>query len=247
MVQRPPVGRIRILEPPYQALTLSPVEPVPLGSALVLDLGEGEPALEDAVVWQGRAAWCPLALIVRTVPPTAGSIVLLTQLHGPLAFVEQAVARTDPTMNEIVSAVRRRPGPTAEAMFTYVADRLQLVWLRGLFEEAEAFATPHLDGHHPVSRQVGRRLRALGPLGVPDWRWLFRLARLSGAGQVPVEELARRHGVGARSFRAQVHRYTGVPVRTFREWIGWEWVIEAALRRCGYLDRDVIGRAAREA
>jgi hypothetical protein len=248
LTQRLPVGRIGVLEPPYRALELRAAGPLSLGSVLVLDLGEGEPALEEAIIWQGQAPWCPLALVVRGVPATAGVLQLLTRLHGPLAFVDRSADRTAPSTREVLNAVQRRADRDPEAMFSYVSNRLGLTSLQRLFREANAFADPRPHLHEtPAPRQVSRRLLALGPLGVRDWRWLFQLARLSGAGQVPIEELARRHGVGARSFRAQVQRYTGVATKSFREWVGWEWVIEAALRRWGYLDKEVSRQIAEEA
>ena len=236
---------IRVLPPPYTDYSLRPAGPLPLGAVLALDMSGGESAFEQAIIWQADAPWCPLALVIRNVPASASLIKHLAHLHDPLAFVPGASSGQFPLVEEVIKAVRNRGGPDGEEAFTYVANRLEQGSLRSLFAEAEAFARP---GHpHPAPRYVSRRLRVLGALGVPDWRSLFQLARLSGAGRVPVEELALRHGVGARTFRAQVQRYTGVSISSFREWIGWEWVIEAALRRWGYLDKKVVTRIARRA
>jgi hypothetical protein len=130
-------------------------------------------------------------------------------------------------------------------MFNYVAGRLELEELRSLFKAADAGAAPSRHGYgQAVPRHISRRLLELGPLGAPDWRWLFHLARLSGGRDIPVEELARRHAVSARTFRVQVRRYTGASVKTFRELVGWEWVLEAALRRWGYLGKAALAKEA---
>ena len=236
---------IRVLQHPYAAYSLRPAGPLPLGAVLVLDMSGAESALEQAIIWQASAPWCPLALVIRNVPASASLIKHLTHLHDPLAFVPGASGGQFPLVEEIIKAVRNRGGPDGGEAFTYVANRLEQGSLRSLFAEAEAFTRP--EHTHPAPRHVSRRLRVLGALGVPDWRSLFQLARLSGVGRVPIEELARRHGVGVRTFRAQVQRYTGVSTQSFREWLGWEWVLEAALRRWGYLDKRPALKMAKPA
>jgi hypothetical protein len=237
MLRLPTFALLRCLQAPYTALLDCAAEPLLLGSILILDLIGAEAAIAEAIVWRSRSPWCPLVLIVRNTIASVKAIDLLTQLHGPHAFIAGLPNDAYPPVDSILQAVRTRPVPTTKCASAYVAERVGEASLCQLLQEAVDLVTQPLS-RRPVAafRRISRHLGAYGPLLAPDWRWLFQLARMSGLGQVTVEELARRQGVEARTFRAQVRRYTGVSTECFRAWVGWEWVLEAALRRWGYLD-----------
>jgi hypothetical protein len=236
MSQSLSTARLRELHPPYVSFSCNATGIPTLGSVFTLEMSDAETALEEAILCQGRAPWCPLVLVLSRMVLSAGIIELLTQLHGPLGFVSVS-QRGPPDINEVLNAVRDRPTPPLSTVFSYVADRLGNASLRDLLTESLALAAEPSGGPLPKNvRRVSRHVRALGPLGIPDWNRLSKLALLSGLKNVQVEELARQQGVEPRTFRAQVRRYTGVSPRSFREWVGWEWVIEAALRRWGYLE-----------
>jgi hypothetical protein len=247
MTQSPPSEKLRELHPPYASFSYDATVIPTLGSVFTLDMSDAETGLEEAILWQSRAPWCPLVLILGSTFLSAGIIELLSQLHGPMGFVSIS-QRPSPEIDEILNAVRARPTPTPSTVFSYVANRVGKASLRDLLTESLALAAEPRCGPLPKSvRRVSRQLRALGPLGIPDWNRLSKLALLSGLRHVQVEELARLQGVEPRTFRAQVRRYTGVSPRSFREWVGWEWVVEAALRRWGYLETAPAASFVREA
>jgi hypothetical protein len=248
MTQSPPSEKLRELHPPYASFSCDARVIPTLGSIFTLDMSDAETGLEEAILWQGRAPWCPLVLVLGSTLLSAGIIELLSQLHGPMGFVSIS-QRASPEIGEILNAVRARPTPTPSTVFSYVANRLGNASVRDLLTESLALAAEPRCGPllKCIRRRVSRQLRALGPLGIPDWNRLSKLALLSGLRHVQVEELARLQGVEPRTLRAQVRRYTGVSPRNFREWVGWEWVIEAALRRWGYLETGPAVSFVREA
>jgi hypothetical protein len=160
---------------------------------------------------------------------TARIIELLTHLHGPLAFVRHSAETATNPLGGMVDAVQNRAAPEAALLSAYVASRLAKPKLAEVLAEVCAARIP---GRLPATqiRRASRRLHTIGPLGASDWNWLFDLALLAGRRDLSVEELARRHGVEARTFRTHVRKYTGGTVERFRECLGWEWVLEAALR-----------------
>ena len=240
-----------VLPPPYATVVRAPAEPPALGSIVVIDMAGGETALERAILLKCQAPWCPLAAIARSSPLSARAIELLTHLHGPLAFVDYSTDATADFFSEVVTAVRNRVTPEAVSLSAYVANRIGKPRMANVLAEVDAVAGKGQNGLPvPIIRRISRHLHTLGSLGAPDWKWLFKLARLAGRRDLSVEELARRQGVEARTFRTHVRRYTGGSIERFRECVGWEWVLEAALREWGYLTPALVepgDSAARQA
>lgn len=84
-------------------------------------------------------------------------------------------------------------------------------------------------------RTLCRQLHRLGPLRPRDWRALARLVGIGlGTGRAGVD-LARDSGIDPRTLRHRLRRLLGIGTHEYRERVGWEWILETALRRHGYL------------
>jgi len=189
-----------------------------------------------------QAPWC-LPCVVTT-PATSDPEIMtgIYELVGQVAFVP------DPLRDELVAplalaAARARPVPRGRQMAEYVAQRVGHIELR---LELAAVLDPDdsttADGGLP-ERTLRDRLRRLGPLTVRCWRTIGTLCRLAARMQnVPVETLAHQSGVEARTLRAWTESYLDAKLRTFRSRIGWEWVLEAALRRAGIVAVEAPAR-----
>jgi hypothetical protein len=141
-----------------------------------------------------------------------------------------------PPAERAVAAVRRRPVPRSTTIAQWIERRLRNPGVGGVL--AACFGDEG-DNQRPP-RTLTRRVRELGPLEVRDWRGLARIAQI----------------LAARSFRAGGSLETAafeaeVDPRTLRRWlqlvtnrswveasgmVGWEWVLETALRRWGYVE-----------
>jgi hypothetical protein len=55
-----------------------------------------------------------------------------------------------------------------------------------------------------------------------------------------LEVLAGRAGVEARTLRAWTRRYLGATLYEYRGRVGWEWILECALRTAGYVDAPPV-------
>src|SRR5690606_30837289 len=98
----------------------------------------------------------------------------------------------------------------------------------------------------PRSRSaLNRRLAAFGPLRCRGWHAFIRLLRVSESPDAePVERQAWSMGTDPRTLRSWRAELLGVDARVTRETPGWEWKLEAMLRRFGYLSWPGASRRA---
>ncbi|HXG43624.1 MAG TPA: hypothetical protein VNJ71_02585 [Gemmatimonadales bacterium] len=233
------------LDPPYLAAGPPAGSTRPLGAVLLADLAEGLAAFADAIDRQRSAPWCPLAL--RVADPRLTPAVLATFEPRPGCFARFTSA-DNPTSGRIfhvLAAVQRRPLPTPERIAAYTEARLD----RGVGPILLACMTGSGSGRRP-SRTLSRRVQALGPYEVRDWRalarltWAAALAGLRSGGSV--ETAAWEAGSDPRSLRRWVRLFTGLDWEEVRARVGWEWIVELALRRGGYV-REPSGAVERKA
>ena len=78
-----------------------------------------------------------------------------------------------------------------------------------------------------------RRVKELGPLTASDWRNLGVLARTCPDSELSQERLALLCGWDVRTWRRRAERLVGSIWTQYRQLAGWEWLLEAALRRTG--------------
>ena len=197
----------------------------PLGSILLADVATRPATAEELRSLFVLAPWCPVCVLLpssserRRVPrsPRMCSVSSLEGGHGATS---------------ILAAVRDRPRPAPMEMAEWLADRARCGALRAplatLFGRALSNNSSTGFGstwsHTPVT-----------PLGVwagNMWQEVARLADLAANREAMGRLLTRRNPAGAHAVRS-MQDLLGVTEDEFRERAGWEWVLEAAVRRSG--------------
>ncbi len=237
---------VSILEPPYRFLVpLGGARPG-LGSVLLADLREGIPALAAAVSAHLDAPWCPLALLL---PDRSISAQVLATFE-PVPATWAPLYPTDYAHlglpGRVIAAVRRRPVPQPTVVGLWLERRLRRPAIAG------TLATCMGEGAdtQPPPRTLTRRVGALGPLEVRDWRGLGGLVRVlaGGAPGLSLEAQAYLAELDPRTLRRWLRLATALPWSEVSRRVGWEWLLESAMRRVEHVERSVVmpGRAALE-
>ena len=231
-------SRLVVLAPPYRTSTpLVSVErgaDVPLGS---LVFGEGDATIAVLAALTAVSYRAPWAVPCLALPPRQEPLepllLLVTELRDRLVVVHRSAARSVDDWVQVVRHVRRRAVPTPAKLARWVARRLRQreleVPLRHQFEEA-LHGTPADIGLSVAS--YSRLFAHYGSFTARDWRALGRLAA-HAASSLPDERRISGQ-IPLRTACEYARRYLGVPYHVLRERLGWEWVLEAALRTANY-------------
>ena len=224
------------LEPQYQACRLSGYGPAPLGTILVADLTGDVVAAVEAVGRSALEPWCPVVLVSRTSWLNRTLEVVLEQFPLAPTLLSAPGEANLLDAEAIARAVRGRPAPSARELTRYVtlradrsdlADTLAHCFSRGL-------GTPETDSE--VSRStLNRRLAGFGPLKPHDWSAMARTIEVM-LDTAPLTESADTHGIDPRTIHSHLERYTALEFDEARTLAGWEWIVESALRRLGYVE-----------
>jgi hypothetical protein len=213
-----------------------------MGALLVADLRLGIPELASAVEYGHEAPWCPVVCLLGDQQPAATILASFEPVPGTWAGLYPGDFRHLAPALRASAAVRRRPLPHATTIAQWVGSRVHQPGaasvLAACFGEAGDAVRP--------PRTLTRRVQALGPLEVRDWRGLARLAQLlaaqSATGARTLETAAHEAMVDPRTLRRWLRLATDLPWREALALTGWEWALESALRRYGYLDRREVLR-----
>lgn len=230
---------VHVLVPPYDLLRpLSAVgdRDLPLGSIAVAAGKSALSMLGSLTLVEHRWPW-----IVPALAPSPGE-TLLREALGLVSDLRYRVAllvasEIEPGIAAVVHAVRRRPFPPAEELARFVARRLgdpgSEAILAGQFREA--FGAP---AEALSSATLSRFFSRHGAFTARDWRSLAILAR---------ELCARASGcplqgglVTTRTVDANARRFLGASGPKASCQLGWEWVLEQALRAGGYRLRPLV-------
>ncbi len=207
----------------------------PFGSASIPPLGSVLVHRWNAIAQIDRVTnlrkrhlpWCPLVIIS---PALAGDSRV-----PPSTSIEWGRPGLPPR-EVVLDAVAKRTLPDASTLAGYVARRLELPDIEPLLA-----VTFDVSGTQVWRQLVGERRRfyqlfePFAPFRPSDWATLARLVTLTGAEGREVIALASRAGALA-GLESLVGRLLGCEVAEFVKRVGWEWVVEAALRRAGYLE-----------
>jgi hypothetical protein len=140
----------------------------------------------------------------------------------------------------ILEAVRDRPRPAPIELAEWLADRVRCSGIKA-----------------PLATLFGRAMSGTGrstlgatwsetpiqPLGHwPGSRWqeVARLADLAANREAMGRLLARRHPAASEAI-SSIRDLLGATEEEFRERAGWEWVLEAAVRRSREQQTEVVG------
>jgi hypothetical protein len=208
-----------LLSPPYRRMVPldSVLRPPRLGSVVLLrDLGLLAAAMPETGLEIRGAPWVPVVLELRPGqrlgPGSAPVAVVFTDGEGP------------PPPEALLSALARRPPPSAEMLGQWLANRVGRPELAQLLVAAVGFRRTIRSPMHEravrrglARNQLPRRL---------DWTRLGELSAVAGM----EGEAAARFGGEAR-LALWVRRLAGVSVATWRRRPGWEWLAERFVRR----------------
>ena len=226
-----------VLNPGSDQLTpCSSDQPIP-GAILVADLCGGIPALAEAVRRQRDLPWCPLVLRIAESHFPACAISPFEPVPGSFALLYPADFDWLPPGERIRRAVARRPVPQQATIARWIEMRLGRPGL------AQTLGICFGSGLTPSGppRTLTRRLQAIGPLEVRDWRGLARLAQLAVTPgpwrSASLETTALEAGIDPRTLRRWLRLCTDKPWSEFLSNVGWEWILEAALQRVQPVER----------
>ncbi len=232
--QGPRVG-LRLLAAPFLGLSPWPMDPAPVGSIIVADVRPGIPPLAQALRAQRSAPWCPVCLLIDGTIP-ADELCFFEPWPGSFAFAGSAGESVWPAAESILRAVRARPRPEGSNLVAYVAHRTGVRKLETLLQ-AQLF----VPGSKPLRspRTVARHCTELGSLLPHEWSrlselvgWILGSWEWGGS----LERKAAHAGIDQRTMRRWLIRLLGVSLAEATETPGWEWILESALRRFGYIE-----------
>lgn len=223
------------LEPPFAAFTPAGPFCLGLGTLLSADLTDGIPALARALSAHAISPWAPLVLRLpdRRIP--VRTLTEFEPVPGTWAFLYPGdLAHLTPEQR-VIAAVRHRPVPSDASIARWLELRLGLSQAGGLLLDCL-----QAGGGARAARTLSRRLRALGPFEVRDWRGLAELARIvAGVGHgLTLEAQAYLAGLDPRTLRRWLRLATDLRWTEVSRRAGWEWLLESALRRSGCLGRQ---------
>jgi len=227
------ISPLLILEPPYQmARRLHELSPE-LGSVALLDAVEHRPSTNDVKGQMDVAPWCPLCILTdeesgmrstRRLPRTC--VVFGLDDEGGASSILRAVAS--------------RPRPTPSDMVEWIVKRTRVSVLSRTL--SDLFSRPALRRNEVsfLPYTVREQLRLLGDWGPLEWQRAAVLADLA-SDRTSVNRLVSADEVQAAETRRWIHELLGLTEREFHQRYGWEWVLEASLRRSGFFERKSKG------
>jgi hypothetical protein len=227
------------LLPPYGAAvpiaSLRPGAGLPLGTVVV---GMSDTALASLAVLTElthSSPWAIPCLALSTKQEWLEPLlVLVTELRDRLVVVDRG-AGSYLDVRGIVGCVASRPLPTPSSLARWVAERLRdpdvQQPLRSQFEAAlESRGAPE---DHSVTT-YSRLFHSYGPYSPRNWRAIARLCWYAHAGAAGTDEHREGH-LALRTAIKHTRKYLKLPYVALGERLGWEWILEAALRTARYV------------
>jgi hypothetical protein len=200
----------------------------PLGSILLADIAERPATSEELRELFTLAPWCPVCVLLRSTAerrriPRSPRMCSVSSLIGGGGG------------GSILAAVRERPRPAPMELAEWVADRVRCP---ALFGRA-------ISGGSRMGLGTTWSETPITPLGGwpgSAWQEVARLADLAANREAMGRLLVRRNPAGAQALRA-MDDLLGATEEEFRERAGWEWVLEAAVRRSRETHLEVVASA----
>jgi hypothetical protein len=220
-----------LLTPSSAALSPWPgaAEP-PLGAALVVQLSRLE-AIHAEVAGAVRACpWCPVVLIAdcARLDRELLGLVLSAAPRNPAIVPATGVKQHSPEL--LRAAIRGRTPVTGEDLVAYLARRALGRSLVTEVAVALAVDPDTLPDGPPPPAAAGTYLHPSGALNASDWRAVSRLLAATERNPPGWES-----GVDPRILELRSRRYLGLGIDDLAGAPGWEWKLEAVLRRFGYV------------
>lgn len=231
-------SQLFVLEPKYQACRPAGSAISPLGTILVT-----EASGEDGVVAVVKAAtrivaepWCPVVFLTSPSRLARTSEAVVEQFDMSPAVITMTGSANVLDPEPILLAVRRRPCPTPERLARYVTGRVGRQDLTDTLRECFRRGMDDNDGGPGLSRStLSRRLLDFEPLKAHDWSDMARTLAVLLEPDDKLRPSSQLHDIDPRTVRSRIKLYTGLNFGEVHEQPGWEWVVEAALQRWGYV------------
>lgn len=236
---------IGVLTPPYEET--APITPfthsgteLPLG-AVVYAVGTSVmESLGGLTATLVRSPWTIPCIVLAAGERLERALLdQLDTLRDRLAILDAEALAASDIRRAVIVAVRERPLPGPTAMARYVSNRISSPDLQDLLLDPFCIALEEdsIGGGHSVAT-YSRRFRRYGPYTSSDWRALATLAwalgrttRYPGA-SASIDSLRR---LSPRTLRRYVERFLEMSWTDAANKLGWEWVLEQALRTGWYV------------
>jgi len=195
----------------------------PLGSILLADVADRPATAEELRDLFTLAPWCPVCVLLhatherRRVPrsPRMCSVSTLAGGGGAASILE---------------AVRDRPRPAPMELAEWLADRVRAPGIRTPLATVFARALAGTDRAPLGSSWSDTPIQTLGTWSASKWQEVARLADLAANREAMGRLLVRRNPASTQAVNA-MRDLLGATEDEYRERAGWEWVLEAAVRR----------------
>jgi hypothetical protein len=222
-----------ILDPPYVMARRMQAQAPALGAVALFDAVIGRPTTNDVKGQMDLAPWCPLCLLADM-----GSGMRSTR-RLPRTCVVFGLDEADGA-SAILKAVSARPRPTPSDMVDWIVRRTHLPSLSRML--SDLFTRPALSkselAYLPFA--VKEQLRLLGDWGALEWQRAIQLADLASDRSL-LNRIMAGDDSHAFEMRHWIAELLGLSDRQFHDRYGWEWVLEASLRRSGFFEQSVRG------
>ncbi len=226
-----------IIRPPYQAAVplvgrLRELPP-PLGSTIHAEGHHVLPVLGLLTAITHRWPWvAPSIALPTSESPFEPWLSHISDIDARLA-VSSIRVHQHLNMRVILSTVRNRPPPSPLAMADYVVSRIKAPEL----SEALYYQFREAVERVPAAREASlstysRHFADYGRYSAQQWRMIAIL----------IHQLVRQHSephvqlIHIRTANRYVRRFLGLSWTEASRLFGWEWVLESALRRGGYIE-----------
>jgi hypothetical protein len=233
-------GGFQALVPPY--VSLSPLESVeetgtlPLGIVVV---GRGNEILGVLAALMQLGYSCPWAVPCLVLALKHDPFEPLVALVGELRHRLVVVTRPDGSGRKgliaaILRGARNRAQPAPAALARWVTHRLRDQALENPLTSQFEIGRHHATA--PASPSVAtysRLFRRYGPYTARDWRAIARLCWHAQASAADADRRGMR--LPLRTLMRYSAKYLQVSHHVISKRVGWEWLLEAALRAGGYV------------
>lgn len=227
-------------EPPYSALAkVATMRILPLGTILLADLAEGPLALSHVSEAVDRSPWCPITVRFGQRPADQGVIDAVRALLQAPACLTGSDGPSYLSTEAVVDAVRGRKAPSAREKSAYIVNRTG--W-KGAAAAALLYCMEH--GHDKPEKSgvhrstIWRRLEKAKPLTPSDWIKVSALVQACCDSQRSLESIALLVGWETSTLRERARTLVGPLFEHRRALAGWEWMLEAVLRKAGYVNEE---------
>jgi hypothetical protein len=195
----------------------------PLGSILLADVADRPATAEELRDLFALAPWCPVCVLLhatherRRIPrsPRMCSVRSLSGGGGASSILE---------------AVRDRPRPAPMELAEWLADRVRAPGIKTPLATLFARAITGTERPPLGTTWAETPIQTLGGWPGTKWQEVARLADLAANREAMGRLLVRRNPAATQAVNA-MRDLLGASEEDFRERAGWEWVLEAAVRR----------------